>query len=378
VVNARAIRGPLLAFLGFGVLWGTWAAVLPGIRAETGASEAGLGAALLCVAVGALPAMLAAGVAIDRLGPLVAPSLLAFAAAFVLPGLAGSVPALAAALVAVGVASGTLDVAANAAVATLEAETGRRLMQAAHALFSAGVVVGSATAGLARDAGASPRSILLVTAAAVALTALPNRGGRRRAVAERRPARLVLTPLLLVLGVLCAVAFVVESGIESWSALYLEDELDASPAASGLGPASFAAAMALGRLLGQGLGTRAGDRALVAGGALLAGSGVLVAAAAGAAPVALAGFAIGGAGISMAAPVFFGVPAYLASAADRGGAVSTVTTISYLGFLTGPALMGAVAATLGLRAIWLVLAAVATTLALAVFALALPLRGRAK
>jgi MFS family permease len=353
-------------------------AVLPGIRAETGASEAGLGAALLCVAVGALPAMLAAGLAIDRFGSLVALSVVAYAGAFVLPGLAGSVPQLALALVAVGAASGTLDVAANAAVASLEAETGRRLMQAAHALFSAGVVAGSVSGGLARDAGVSPRYVLLATAGAVALTAVANRGGPRRRAADPRPVRLVFTPLLVILGVLCAVAFVVESGIESWSALYLEDDLDASPAASGLGPASFAAAMAVGRLLGQGLGARIGDRTLVAGGALLAGLGVLVAAAAGTAPVALAGFAIGGAGISMAAPVFFGAPGYLAGTAERGGAVSTVTTISYLGFLAGPALMGAVGATLGLRAIWLVLAAVAGTLAAAVVALALPLRARSK
>jgi MFS family permease len=371
-------RGPLLAFLAFGAFWGAWAAVLPGVREETGASEAGLGVALLCVAVGALPAMLAAGLAIDRFGSLVAPSLLAFAAAFALPGLAGSVPQLALALVAVGVASGTLDVAANAAVASLEAETGRRLMQAAHALFSVGVAAGSVSAGLARDAGASPRSVLLATAGAVALTALANRGRPRLTAAERRPIRIVFTPLLMLLGVLCAVAFVVESGIESWSALYLEDELGADPAASGLGPASFAAAMAVGRMLGQGLGVRVGDRTLVAAGAAVAAVGVLLAAAAGSAPLALAGFAIAGAGISMAAPVFFGAPGYLASPAERGGAVSTVTTISYLGFLAGPALMGAVGATLGLRAIWLVLAAVAATLAASAAALALPLRGRAK
>jgi MFS family permease len=371
-------RGPLLAFAAFGLFWGAWAGVLPGVRAETGASEAGLGAALLFVAVGALPAMLAAGLAVDRLGPLVAPALLLFAAASALPAFAGSVPMLAVALVAVGATSGALDVVANAAVASLEAETGRRLMQAAHALFSAGVVAGSVSAGLAREAGASPKEVLLVTAGLVAAGALANRRGPRRAASERRPTRLVLSPILVLLGGLCAVAFVVESGIESWSAIYLEDELGASPATSGLGPGSFAAAMATGRLLGQGLGARVGERALVAAGAAAAACGVLVAAAAGSAPLALVGFALGGAGISVAAPVFFGAPAYLAGAAARGGAVATVTTISYLGFLAGPALMGGVGGALGLRAIWLVLAGVAATLATAVVALSLPLRGRAK
>jgi hypothetical protein len=80
----------------------------------------------------------------------------------------------------------------------------------------------------------------------------------------------------------------------------------------------------------------------------------------------------------MAAPVFFGAPGYLASPRDRGGAVATVTTLSYLGFLAGPALMGAVAATLGLRAIWLVLAVIAAGLGIVIAAAALPLRGRAK
>jgi MFS family permease len=297
----------------------------------------------------------------------------------VLPGFAGSVPQLALALVVVGAASGALDVAANAAVASLEAETGRRLMQGAHALFSAGVVAGSVGGGLARDTGASPRQVLLATAGLVAVTAFANRVGPRREVSSgRRPARLVFTPTLVLLGVLCGLAFVVESGIESWSAIYLEDELDASPATSGLGPGSFAAAMATGRLLGQGLGMRVGERALVAGGAAIAAFGVLFAAGAGTALVALAGFAIGGVGISMAAPVFFGAPGYLASPAERGGAQATVTTISYLGFLAGPAVMGAVGATLGLRAIWLAVAAVAAMLAAAVVALALPLRGRAK
>jgi MFS family permease len=322
--------------------------------------------------------MLAAGLAVDRLGPLVAPALLVFAAASALPAFAGSVPMLALALVAVGATAGALDVVANAAVASLEAETGRRLMQAAHALFSAGVVVGSVSAGLARELGASPKQVLLTSACVIASSALANRGASGHAALERRPARLVLSPILVLLGGLCAIALVVESGIESWSAIYLEDELDASPATSGLGPGSFAAAMALGRLLGQGLGARVGERALVAAGAAAAACGVLVAAGAGSAPLALAGFALGGAGISLAAPVFFGAPAYLAGPAERGGAVSTVTTISYLGFLVGPALMGGVGGTLGLRAIWIVLAGVAATLAAAVVALALPLRERAK
>jgi hypothetical protein len=89
----------------------------------------------------------------------------------------------------------------------------------------------------------------------------------------------VFSRRLVVLGFLCVIAFVVESGIENWSALFLESELDASPAVGGLGPGLFAAAMVSGRSLGQLLEARIGDRALLAGGALGAGAGLALAAA---------------------------------------------------------------------------------------------------
>ena len=59
-------RGPLAAFAAFGVFWGSWGALLPDIKAATGASEPELGLALLAIAGGALPAMLGTGLLLDR------------------------------------------------------------------------------------------------------------------------------------------------------------------------------------------------------------------------------------------------------------------------------------------------------------------------
>lgn len=82
-------------------------------------------------------------------------------------------------------------------------------------------------------------------------------------------------------------------------------------------------------------------------------------------PVALLGFALGGAGISVAAPTLFGAAGREATEAERGSAVASVTTISYLGFLAGPPLIGAVSGALDLRAGIGLLAAIALVLALA-------------
>src|SRR5437870_6687179 len=115
-------RGLAAAFAVFGLFWGGWAACLPAIQRQTGASEAQLGLALLCVALAALPAMLAAGRLADILGARLVPiGLVLFGAAATLPALARSVPQLALLMLAVGVTTGLLDIAINAYASRLEA-----------------------------------------------------------------------------------------------------------------------------------------------------------------------------------------------------------------------------------------------------------------
>ena len=154
---------------------------------------------------------------------------------------------------------------------------------------------------------------------------------------------------LVALGVLCAVAFVVEGGIESWSALFLETVHDASPALGSLGPALFAAAMVTGRTIGQRLEGRIGGRRLLVGGGLVA-CGLALTAVSPAAPLALLGLLLGGAGVSIAAPTALGAAGRGVSAERRGSSVATVTTIAYLGFIVGPPAFGAVSGALDLRA----------------------------
>jgi MFS family permease len=360
----RSALGPFAGFASFGVLWGGWAALVPLVREEVGASEGTLGLALLFVAVGSLPAMLLVGPAINRRGPRVMPvALVALAVAAVLPAFAGSVAALAAALLAIGAASGAVDVAINAAAADVEARTGKRVMQLAHALFSAGVLVGAIGSGLAREAGAGRVEVLGAIAVVILAAAAANRRASGREGPAPASSRIRFRRPFVLVGIACGAAFLVEGGIENWSALFLEQEHDATPALSALGPGSYALAMVVGRLTGQGLTGRLADRLLLACGAAIAALGLVVTTASPSVPVAIVAFFLGGLGVSVAAPVAFGAAGRGADATERGSAVATVTTIGYLGFLVGPAATGASAELVGLRASFLVLAAVAAVLA---------------
>jgi len=362
---------PFACFVALGVFWGSWGALLPSIQEQTGATDADLGLALLVLASAALPAMLSSGWIIDRLGDrALAPVTGGFGVAAFIPALAHSPVALGAAVVALGAASGTLDVTMNAAVAAEEERRGRRLMHAAHALFSIGVVVSGGLVGLARAAGADPvavlgvvASVLLAIAAAIAVRR-PGHGGRAvHATVRPTGRRLMISAPLLMLGGLCALAFVVEGALQSWSAIHLEDTLGAGPAVGGLGPATFAAAMALGRLGAQGLADRTPDRLLLGSAAGLCAIGTAVAAFAPSAPVALAGMFVSGAGISVAAPTLFGLGGRIVPGSERGRALASVTTVAYLGFLLGPSMVGALAGATSLR--WGLAAAAAVAVVLA-------------
>ena len=305
--------------------------------------------------------MLLAGRLADVFGArLVAVFLLFFGAVEWLPGLAHSVPMLVLFLAVVGIGTGLLDIAINAHAARLEALHGIRIMDGLHAAFSGGVLVGGISSGLLRRAGAHPAWILAGVGLLTALTALANLGPYPPLAPRRRRARLA-RPLLIV-GLVLALAFLVENGLEAWSALFLERTFDSSPAISGLGPGLFAGAMLTGRVLAQKVEwPSVVGRMLVAG--LAAAAGLALAATAQQAGVALAGFVIAGGGLALSAPTLFGLAGRVGGVGGRGAALSTVAILGYLGFVAGPALIGAVSGASSLRGGILFLCAVAVILA---------------
>jgi MFS family permease len=366
----------LAGFGAFGLFWGAWGAILPAVKAEADVSDAQLGGALLMVGLGALVSMRFTGYLIDRYGGVVLPVVVVlFAACGVLPAFAGSAVTLGAALFLLGVTSGATDVAINATGTAAEAQTSKPLMNLAHGLFSIAVVVSSlSTAGL-RSAGAGALPVLGGVFAVIVLVAvllLYPGSPRSLAVQTDKPKRRRLEPALLVFGGLCALAYVVENAWQSWSAVHLDTSLGAAPGLASSAPAVFAAAAATGRISGNALLARLRPAQLLVAGGSVAAVGSLLAATAGNAWVALVGIGIAGLGTSVCAPTIISMAGAWAGPDRRAGAISTVTTIAYLGFLLGPAAVGAASS------VWSLPAALAGVAVLAVVvALLGPVAGRA-
>jgi MFS family permease len=344
----------LIGFAALGIFWGAWGAALPAVQRRSGASDAELGLALLLVGLGALVSMRVTGLVLDRVGPRLTPVTVAvFALAGLLPGLAGSPWELSLFLLVVGAASGAMDVAINADAVRWEVGSGRELLNLAHACFSAAVVAASIATGLLRWSGAGPPFVFAVSSALVLAAALAMRGPAPAwtpSAAAERPRFLQRVPAwLLVLGGLGALAYWIENAWQSWGAVYLERTLNASPAASALGPAVFASAMTVGRLAVHRLARPGNERRVLVAGAAVAGAGSALAAAAPSTGVALAGIVVAGAGCSVCAPTIVSVAGGAARASERATVVGSLTTLMYVGFLIGPAAVGGLAELATLR-----------------------------
>ena len=374
---AVVARGPLAAFAAMGLMWGTFAAVLPDLKAMLGVDEATLGLLLLLTPIAGVAAMLVAPAFGAALGRAALPlSALAMALAFALPGQAAVPVLFAAAMMACGAATGLTDVLMNARVAALENARGLHLMTLCHAAYSFGYAGGALATGALRQAGWGPGWVMatMASGAVVLALAVAERDGRIDGLA--RPPRggpgLGLVPVLG--GGIVLIAFLTEHAAEAWSALHIEQTLGGSPAQGAMGPAALALTMGVARLVGQRFADRLDPLRLMAGGAVLSAMGALVAAMAVSPAMAQLGFVIMGIGSSVIAPTPFSLVGRHALPQARARAVARATLIGYFGYFFGPPTLGFVAGAFGLRAAFVL--AGALLLCVLVLAPALVQRGR--
>jgi MFS family permease len=366
-------RPALVPFAGMGVLWGSFAAVLPDLKAQVGVGLAELGLAMLAVPAGAVLAMLASPVVARAYGRFALPlATIVIAAGFALPGQAHGPLAFALALAAAGAASGSLDVLMNARVAAIENARGLHLMNLCHAGYSFGYAAGALATGAARMAGWSPGEIGLAAGLAVALAAFAaqERDGRVTGLSPREAGgRVGLLPLIG--GGIVLIAFLAENAAEQWSALHIEHTLGGSPAEGAAGPAVLAITMGIARLAGQGIIARIDPVRLLCGGAFVAAAGALTVGGAVTPAMAYAGFIVMGIGAAVLAPTAFSLVGRLAHPELRARAVARATLLGYCGYFVGPPMFGILAGAFGLR-----FAFVAAAVAILVVLVLAPLLGR--
>jgi MFS family permease len=168
---------------------------------------------------------------------------------------------------------------------------------------------------------------------------------------------------LVLLAVVFATSAMVEGGIDTWGVLFMRESLG-----SGLivGTTAFVAGAIVATTARVTLGPVAGSlgaRRGVGVGAGLAALGLVLMASAGPVAIAAVGLVMAAAGVSVCWPLLL---AHAGAELDRPALViGGVTSVGYLGFVLGPAVVGGLGDTLGLQAGLLVLACAAGFVAIA-------------
>jgi predicted MFS family arabinose efflux permease len=366
----RAALATALVFAVNGFLLAAWVARLPATRDRLGASAAELGLVLLAPGFGSLLSMPFGGRLCRRFGSraVVAATTVAASAALTLLAVVPTLAVLAATLFAWGSFYGSWDVAMNIHGSAVEQRAGREWMPRYHACWSVGGIAGAGLGALAAHAGIGlAPHFAAVAALCVLLVFLALRGFIRDRSSAPAPTRRdrhrsrLLTPRLLLVGVVTLCATTLEGAAADWLALFLTDERDATASLAAAGYAVFAVAMAGGRFSGTVVAERLGRDGAVRAGGLVSLAGVLLTVTGPGLASAYLGAVLWALGVCLVFP----------AAVSAGGevperpqdAIAAVTTIGYGGFLVGPPLIGLLAEQVGLGRALLVLLVLAAGIA---------------
>lgn len=326
---------------GFGFT--SWASLIPFLRQQLQIQDDHLGFLLLAVGLGALIMMMLAGSIAGRLGCRRSLTIAGLAIAVVLNVLC-YVPAYAAALVMavlLGSSLGLLDVVVNINGIFIERKVHKRLMSGLQAMWSLGNFAGAAFFASLLHLGFYWKIVMIAGAVFIGLCVCffaPHLHEERQA--SGKGASLVLPKGKIVLiGLVCTIAFLVEGSINDWSGVFMTTEKGIDISQSGLGLTLFTASAFLARLPGDSLTMHFGPRRLLALSLPAAFAGFLGILLISGGPLLFASYILIGVGCANTVPIFY---SSLGTQKDMpvADAVAAVSTIGYAGILLAPAVLG--------------------------------------
>lgn len=336
-------------FLVQALIFASWTAHIPHVKASLGLSDATLGTALLGAPIGSIVAMIVTGWLLPRLGSkrIVQIVLIGYCLTGVGVGLAGSLPELFGALALWGLFQGALDVAMNTQGITIERAMRSPIMSGLHGGWSIGAFTGAAIGAIAVANGIPLDGqlltlgiVLLAVTGWLSLQLLPDPVGRTDSGHHAKASFAILKhPAVLILSGIAFACMLGEGAAADWSAVYLHDSLGSSAAVAGFGYAAFSLTMVTLRLGGNRLLARISPRVILPILTGIATVGFTLGLVIQTPVAALIGFAALGIGLALIVPTVFSAAGAL-SGQHTGTAIAAVSALGWAGFVCGPPLIG--------------------------------------
>jgi len=355
----RIRLGVSLFYFSMGLTFATWASRIPDIREALHLSEADLGSVLFAIPCGQLLMMPFSGKIVIKYGSskTVVLGIIMYIAAMVTLGLATEIWHLMLSLFCFGVSSNFTNISVNTQGLLTEGIFRKPIMSSFHGAWSLAGFTGALIGFLMKNIHLSPVMHFAIVAVLLYVVIIFN----YRYLVKTRPAKPKaqeaeskrsllpkLNPALAWLGVIGFCSMVSEGIMFDWSGIYFKDVVKAPKALEGLGYASFMLMMASGRFIGDTVTMRFGRKLVLQVSGVLISVGMYMAVLLPYVATSAIGFMLVGLGVSTVVPGVYTL-AGRTPGIEPSQALTAVSSISFLGFLLGPPVIGYIAHAIGLQ-----------------------------
>ena len=343
-----------------GLCFASWASRIPTIQNNLGLSETSLGMVLLALPVGLMLSVPFSGWIITKVGSrlIATVSSVIYGCILVALGLSQNIFQLVSSLFLFGFAGNMLNISINTQAVGVEALYKRPIMASFHGIWSLAGFSGAAIGTLMLALHFDPyQHFLLISGLALCIVFISHRFILTEDINSDSKQPIFAKPdkSLINLGIIAFCCMICEGTMFDWSGVYFKKVIGAEGAWIGAGYSAFMITMASGRFVADYLTHKFGLKSILQFSGVLIACGLLLAVLMPYLVTAIIGFLLVGFGVSSVVPLIYS-EAGKSKTMSPGVALAAVSTIGFLGFLSGPPIIGLVAGVTSLKISFLIIA----------------------
>ena len=352
--NSKLPNSCFLLFCAHGLVFSSWASRIPIIKDALSINEAELGTLLLLMPIGQLSTMVLAGKLISIQGSswIIKRCFLLYPVFLLLIGISPSYWTLAIVLFFFGVTGNLCNIAMNTQAIEIEAITKRTLLSSCHGAWCLAGLVGALIGLLMININICTFYHFVFVFILVLLLWLYSKSNltniAHKTARQKQSIFKSVNPTLVALGITGFLSMAIEGAMFDWSGVYFQTIVRAPENLIILGYTSFVLMMTLGRFVGNRVIEKYGKKTVLQSCGILMSGGLFLSVFFPELWVCIIAFMIIGLGGSLSVPSIYSTVGQVSKVAPSI-ALSFVSSISFLGFLIGPPLIGYIAKAFDLR-----------------------------
>ncbi len=340
-----------------GICFSSWASRIPDIKTSLGLGDAAWGTILLMIPIGQICGMTISGLIISKIGSkkIFPFALIGYVLALLLVGVSASEYALILSLIIFGFFGNFCNISINTQAVTIENMYHKPIMASFHGGWSFAGLTGAAIGLLMSTLHMRPVLHFGIIGLIVLITLIINKPYLQAdPKKEKDPADVAAKKknkpetFLFLLGTVAFCGMAAEGAMSDWSGLYLIDVVGTQKNIAPIGLAAYMVTMATGRFLIDKATQKWGRKRVLQTGGTLIAVGLFTAVALPHFVTTIIAFMIIGLGTAGIVPTIYSV-AGQKTKIPTSIALTIVSSVSFLGFLMGPPLIGYISSVTNLR-----------------------------